>query len=102
MEAGEREESGTVTAATSNELGAALLSALGIDPKQALSLSLVCEAGEPAVLTITRLMPRDKGEAAATELQRYRLEPIDATAGADRDESASLGSQFRTTHRQAR
>lgn len=65
-----------MSAVTSNKLGVAVLTALGIDPKLVHSFKLICEAGTVARVEMTQYVERSNAEPGAelgVVLSQYRL-----------------------------
>lgn len=79
--------------------GAAVLEALGIDTKNVIGFTMVCNAGEMPAISVTSVDPSGLGVAAAQVLRKYRIEPLESVNLPAVDESTSLESLIRTTHR---
>lgn len=78
---------------TSRSLGMAILGALGIDSARVVSLSLDCDVGEPARITITRHIPGKHECQLVAEITKYQLVQ-EATLTV---ESESLSPRARTS-----
>ena len=84
---------------TGSELGTAMLKALQVaDTRSVLSLTIFCEAGSLATVTLVRALPQGSGVAAKSVLEQYRLEPVSSKELAELAESVSLETLTRTTH----
>ena len=57
-----------------------ILNALGLPNGKVVSLTFRLRAGRPASLVVEALVDEQNGEALATELKRYVLQPIAAAA----------------------
>lgn len=79
--------------------GMPMLQALGLDAKRVTGFTISCEVGSFPTIAVTSVLPMAVGEAASVVLRRYRLEPIEEVSLPAVDESASLESLTRTTHR---
>jgi hypothetical protein len=78
-----------------------MLAALGLDIHKVLEFNIHCEGSDLPYLEIRVALPRGAGQAAAHLLQQFRLVPIGESTLPDLDESVSLNSGVRTTHRSA-
>ena len=79
--------------------GVPILKALGLDASSVIGFDIRCEAGDFVTISVKRTIARGSGEAAACTLEKYRLVSMDSVGLADLDESVSLDSLTRMTHR---
>ena len=84
---------------SANEFGMPILKALGIDTKRVVGFTIVCNVGELPTISVTSVPPSDFGVAAAQVMERFRIEPLESVNLPAVDESTSLESLTRTTHR---
>ncbi len=79
--------------------GMPVLAALGIETKNVTGFSINCEVGETPTITVTTVLPQGLGEPAARVLRSFRIVHVDDVSCPAVDESVSLESLVRTTHR---
>lgn len=83
-----------------SEFAIPILRALGLDLKMVLSFTIHCEPGLVPFITIQRAIPKGSGIAAGHILEQYELvKKGEPTTLADLDESVTVESLIRTTHR---
>ncbi|QKL03867.1 hypothetical protein GEV39_21975 [Pseudomonas sp. NY5710] len=61
--------------ATSNELGTLICQTLGLDASEVTAMTVRIEAGEPALIEVTRSLYLDEAKEIAGQLTRYELIP---------------------------
>lgn len=87
--------------ADAQNFGVPILKALGLDASRVIGFDIHCESGDFVTITVKMAIPRSAGEAAACVLEKFRLVPMDSVGLPDLDESVSLDSLARMTHRVA-
>ena len=79
--------------------GVAVCEALAIDTKNVTGFTIVCNAGEIPTISVTSVVPSQYGVGAAQVMRKFRVEPLESVNLPAVDESTSLESLTRTTHR---
>ena len=81
------------------KFGMPMLHALGINTKNVTGFTITCNVGELPAISVTTIVPSEFGVEAAQVLQKFRIEPLESVNLPGVDESTSLESLTRTTHR---